>query len=88
MAMAMATAASPAPVHRLDDGVETGKQRTGGEQVRQQVDSAIAHPRAFRLGSMQGVGHDGLQVYQRASMVRPPVTFWPIETSARADVGR
>ena len=38
------------PVHCLHHGIKPGKQRARGEQIRQQVDAAVTHPRSRHIG--------------------------------------
>ena len=48
-----------AAVHRLHDREEAGEQRTGGEQVGQQIDAAVTYPGALRFGlSVMEVEHE------------------------------
>ena len=51
-------------VHRVDDGIETGKQVGRGEQIGQQIDAAMAHLAPFGILPFLYVLVDRQQAFQ------------------------
>src|SRR5690606_33022821 len=78
-----------APVHRLDDRVEPGEERSGGDEIRQPVDAVAAEPVLEQAVVTPG---RRFQVHARqlnsASTLAPAYTMSPTRARGTASSGR